>query len=136
MLKHHSILRGLGVLFVFILMVFSSVFFYAYITGGESKTLSLFAGDGVAVLQIEGAIDDSQTVLAEMKRFKEMPWVKAIVIRIDSPGGAVAPTQEIFEEILRSKSKSPLSRRWAVWRHRGGITSPRPAIESLLILAR
>src|SRR5687767_11074069 len=42
-----------------------------------------------------------------MKRFKEMPWVKAIVIRIDSPGGAVAPTQEMFEEILRSKKQKP-----------------------------
>jgi protease-4 len=107
MLKNHSILRGLGVLFVFILVVFTGVFFYAYITGGDSRALSMFAGDGVGVLQIEGAIDDSQSVLAELKRFKEMPWVKAIVVRIDSPGGAVAPTQEIFEEILRSKKQKP-----------------------------
>jgi len=107
MLKKYSLLRGLGVLFVFILVVFTAAFFYAYITGGDSKTLSMFAGDGVAVLQIEGAIDDSQTVLAELKRFKDMPWVKAVVVRIDSPGGAVAPTQEIFEEILRSKKQKP-----------------------------
>jgi protease-4 len=107
MLKSHSILRGLGVLFVFILVVFTGVFFYAYITGGDSKALSMFAGDGVGVLQIEGTIDDSQTVLAELRRLREMPWVKAIVVRIDSPGGAVAPTQEIFEEILRSKKQKP-----------------------------
>jgi protease-4 len=107
MFRNYSILRGLGVLLVLILVVFTGVFFYAYITGGDSKALSMFAGDGVAVLQIEGAIDDSQTVLAELKRFKEMPWVKAIVVRIDSPGGAVAPTQEIFEEILRSKKEKP-----------------------------
>ena len=36
-----------------------------------------------------------------------MPWVKAVVVRIDSPGGAVAPTQEIFEEIQRSKKQKP-----------------------------
>ena len=107
MSKKYSILRGLGVLLLFILVVFTGTFFYAYITGGDSKTLSMFAGDGVAVLQIEGAIDDSQTVLAELKRFKDMPWVKAVVVRIDSPGGAVAPTQEIFEEILRSKKQKP-----------------------------
>jgi protease-4 len=107
MFGNYSILRGLGVLLVLILVVFTGAFFYAYITGGDSKALSMFAGDGVAVLQIEGAIDDSQTVLAELKRFKEMPWVKAIVVRIDSPGGAVAPTQEIFEEILRSKKEKP-----------------------------
>ena len=83
MTKSFSILRGLGILFVFILVVFTGVFFYAYVTGGDSRTLALFAGDGVAVLQIEGSIDDSQTVLAEMRRFREMPWVKAIVVRID-----------------------------------------------------
>jgi protease-4 len=107
MLRNFSILRGLGVLCVLILVMFTGVFFYAYLTGGDSKALSMFAGDGVAVLQIEGAIDDSETVLAELKRFKEMPWVKAIVVRIDSPGGAVAPTQEIFQEIVRSKTEKP-----------------------------
>src|SRR5688500_20294867 len=94
MFKKYSILRGLGVILVFILVVFTGAFFYAYITGGDSKALSMFAGDGVAVLQIEGAIDDSQTVLAELKRFKDMPWVKAVVVRIDSPGGAVARRSE------------------------------------------
>jgi protease-4 len=105
--RRFSILRGLGLLFVFILVVFTGVFFYAYITGGDSRALSLFSGDGVGVLQIDGAIDDSRSVLMELKRFKEMPWVKAIVVRIDSPGGAVAPTQEIFEEIQRAKKQKP-----------------------------
>lgn len=102
-----SIWRGLGVLLVLILVVFTGMFFYAYFTGGDAKALALFSGDGVGVLQVEGAIDDSQSILAELKRLREMPWVKAIVVRIDSPGGAVAPTQEIFEEILRSKKRKP-----------------------------
>jgi len=105
--RRFSILRGLGLLFVFILVVFTGVFFFAYITGGDSRALSLFSGDGVGVLQIDGAIDDSRSVLMELKRLKEMPWVKAIVVRIDSPGGAVAPTQEIFEEIQRAKKQKP-----------------------------
>ena len=108
MARKHFILRGLGILFGLILLVFALVFFFAYSTGGDSKVLSLFSGDGVGVLQIDGAIDDPQVVLNELRRFKEMPWVKAIVVRIDSPGGAVAPTQEIFEEIQRAKKKKPL----------------------------
>ena len=103
----HSILRGLGILFVFILVVFCGTFFYAYLSGGDSKVLSLFSGDGVGVLQVEGAIDDSRFVLAELRRFRETPWIKAVVVRIDSPGGAVAPTQEIFEEIQKIKTKKP-----------------------------
>ena len=101
-------MRGLGLLSVFILVVFSGAFFYAYLTGGDAKVLSLFSGDGVGVLQIEGTIDDSRSVLAELKHFKEAPWIKVIVVRIDSPGGAVAPTQEIVEEIQRVKKKKPL----------------------------
>ena len=68
MTKKSYILRGLGLLFVFILVVFTGIFFYAYLTGGDSKALSLFSGDGVGVLQIDGAIDDSRGVLIELKR--------------------------------------------------------------------
>ncbi len=107
MARKHFILRGLGLLFGLILLVFALVFFFAYSTGGDAKVLALFSGDGVGVLQIDGAIDDPRVVLNELRRFKEMPWVKAIVVRIDSPGGAVAPTQEILEEIQRAKKKKP-----------------------------
>ncbi|HTN70245.1 MAG TPA: signal peptide peptidase SppA [Methylomirabilota bacterium] len=107
MVTNHPILKGLGFLSVFILVVFTGAFFYAYLTGGDGKVLSLFSGDGIGILQIEGAIDDSSELLIELKRFKESPWIKAVVVRIDSPGGAVAPTQEIFEEIQKTKKSKP-----------------------------
>jgi protease-4 len=108
MAKVHSIVKGLGILSGSILVLFVLVFFYAYFTGGEPRALSFLSGDGVGVLQIEGAIDDSRTVTAELKRFKEAPWIKAIVVRIDSPGGAVAPTQEIFDELEKAKKRKPV----------------------------
>ena len=108
MAKIHPIFKGLGILSGLILVLFVLVFFYAYLTGGDSKALSFLAGDGVGVLQIEGTIDDSRGVLGELKRFKEAPWIKAIVVRIDSPGGAVAPTQEIFDELQKTKKNKPL----------------------------
>jgi protease-4 len=98
----------LGILTGFILVFFVLTFFYAYLTGGDSKALSFLSGDGVGVLQIDGAIDDSRVVLSELKRFKEAPWVKAIVVRIDSPGGAVAPTQEIFDELQKTQKGKPI----------------------------
>ncbi len=107
MARKHFILRGLAIMFALALALFAGVFFFAYLTGGDAKVLALFSGDGVGVLQIEGAIDDPRTVIAELRRLREMPWVKAIVVRVDSPGGAVAPTQEIFTEIQRSKKKKP-----------------------------
>jgi protease IV len=108
MAKMHPIVKGLGILSGLVLVLFVLVFFYAYLTGGDAKVLSLFSGDGVGVLEIEGTIDDSRGVLSELKRFKEAPWIKAIIVRIDSPGGAVAPTQEIFDELQKTKKGKPL----------------------------
>lgn len=108
MSSKRPILKALGILLVFILVVFTGTFFYAYLTGGEQRALALLAGDGIGILQIEGAIDDSNEILREFKRFQESPWIKAVVVRIDTPGGAVAPTQEIFEEMQKAKKKKPL----------------------------
>jgi protease IV len=108
MANKHPILRGLGLLTVFILVVFVAAFFYAYLSGGDTRALSLLAGDGVGILQVDGAINDSRDVLTELRRFRDAPWIKAIVLRIDSPGGAVAPTQEIFAELQKVRSKKPL----------------------------
>ena len=106
--SRHPILKGLGLLGIFVLVVFAGAFFFAYLTGGESKVLSMLSNYGVGVLVIDGAIDDSRQPLSELKRYKEAPWIKAVVVRIDSPGGAVAPTQEIFEEIRKVKAKKPV----------------------------
>jgi protease IV len=108
MANKHPILRGLGLLTVFILVVFVAAFFYAYLSGGDARALSLLAGDGVGILQVDGALNDSRDVLTELRRFRDAPWIKAIVLRIDSPGGAVAPTQEIFAELQKVRSKKPL----------------------------
>jgi protease-4 len=108
MASKHPILKGLGILSLLILVFFVIVFLFAYITGGDSRTLALFSGDGIGVLEIEGTIDDSRGAVEELKRFRDAKWVRAIVVRIDSPGGAVAPTQEIFQELQKARQKKPL----------------------------
>lgn len=60
------------------------------------------AGVGVGVVEIEGTITDARTVLENIRRFREDEDIKAIVIRIDSPGGAVGPSQEIYREIRKT----------------------------------
>jgi protease-4 len=106
--SRHPILRGLGLLGVFILVIFAGAFFFAYFTGGDARVLSMFASDGVGVLLIDGAIDDSRQPVSELKRLREAAWIKAVVVRIDSPGGGVAPTQEIFEAIRKFKGQKPV----------------------------
>ena len=120
----HFILRGLGILFALVLLLFTAIFFFAYLTGGDSKVLALFSGDGVGVLQIDGAIDDSRVVLAELRRFREMPWVKAVVVRVDSPGGAVHARQ------TRSSISTPQRARSMAASRRVQPDSPNPDVAS------
>ncbi len=67
--------------------------------------LDLSTDDRIALIRVEGVILDSQTTIGELKRFSENPSVKAIVIRIDSPGGGVVPSQEIYNAVKRVRSK-------------------------------
>ncbi|HBR21714.1 MAG TPA: signal peptide peptidase SppA [Nitrospiraceae bacterium] len=62
-------------------------------------------GERLALLRIEGPILDSRDVIDELKTYVKDPSIKAIVLRIDSPGGAVAPSQEIYEEIRKAVTK-------------------------------
>lgn len=68
--------------------------------------LDLSSGDRIAVVRVEGVIMDSQVTVGELKRFSENPSVKAIVLRIDSPGGGVVPSQEIYDAIRQVRSKT------------------------------
>ncbi len=61
-----------------------------------------FGGDAVGVVEIEGAIADARDIIENLRRFREDEDIKAIVIRIDSPGGAVGPSQEIYREIRKT----------------------------------
>jgi len=59
-------------------------------------------GDKVGVIEVKGVIADSKRVIRQIKDFRENDSIKAIVIRIDSPGGAVGPSQEIYTEIRKT----------------------------------
>src|SRR5512147_2090108 len=68
--------------------------------------LDLSMEDRIALIRVEGVILDSQSTVMELKRFAENPSVKAIVLRIDSPGGGVVPSQEIYDAVQRVRNKN------------------------------
>ena len=59
----------------------------------------------IGVIPINGAIVNAQPVIAEIIRFRKDRAIKAIIVRIDSPGGGVGPSQEIYEELKRTRKK-------------------------------
>ncbi len=58
-------------------------------------------GEKVGVVEIKGLIADSRTVLKQLDRFKQDQGIKAVVLRVNSPGGAVGPAQEILREVAK-----------------------------------
>jgi protease-4 len=59
-------------------------------------------GSRIALVRIEGPILDSRNIVEEIKEHTKDHSIKAIILRIDSPGGAVAPSQEIYEEVKKA----------------------------------
>jgi protease-4 len=59
----------------------------------------------VALIRIEGPILDSKDAVDEIKEYGKDTAIKAIILRIDSPGGAVAPSQEIYSEVKKAAAK-------------------------------
>ncbi len=68
--------------------------------------LDLSLEDRIALIRVEGVILDAQPTVGELKKFGDSPSVKAIVLRIDSPGGGVVPSQEIYDAVKRVRNKS------------------------------
>lgn len=62
----------------------------------------------VAVIDINGVIITANNFLKELKEITERPNVKAIVVRINSPGGIVAPSQEMYEALKKADEKIPV----------------------------
>jgi protease-4 len=68
---------------------------------GEGSSGGALFGPRVAIVELEGIITDVDELVRELKAHRENPAVRAVVIRINSPGGVVGPTQELHDAILR-----------------------------------
>lgn len=63
------------------------------------------SGNRVALIKLTGVIYDSEATIKRLKRFGDDDRIKAIVVRVDSPGGGVAASQEIYQEIKRLREE-------------------------------
>lgn len=93
-------LRGLWLaVWVAVLLVFGATDTQAY----WDPTEFLGLGDKVGVVEVTGVLTTSTPILKQLKTFREDDNIKAIVLRVDSPGGVVGPSQEIMKEVARTK---------------------------------
>ncbi len=103
-----------GLIFGGIFLVFFGFLLLAYsAVRGESPHIG--SGPRIGIVEVKGGIGmggeggvDSERVLRSLRRFERDDGIKAIVVRIDSPGGSVGPSQEIFDEVKKVSEKKPV----------------------------
>jgi protease-4 len=71
-----------------------------FLFGKKDSTFEF--GDKVGVVEIQGVISDAKPIVSQLKKFRKNEDIKAIVLRIDSPGGGVGPSQEIYSEVKKT----------------------------------
>ncbi len=86
-------------------IVILSVIVLAIIVSVIARRLQGPSGDRIGVVEIEGVISGSKDVMDNIVEFKEDPSIKGVILRINSPGGGVGPTQEIYREVVKLKEK-------------------------------
>ncbi len=92
-----------GCLLLFVAMTIASVAL-AYWARGTTPTWSLH--NTIGVVAIEGEIWESRSIVEQLEDYRDDSRVEAIIVRIDSPGGAIVPSQEIYSAILELREES------------------------------
>jgi protease-4 len=96
---------------IFAVLILGSMTIFSFGSYFLSKNLlsEQFDKQGnVGVVEITGIISSSKKVVKQIKDFRENDSIKAIIVRINSPGGGIGPSQEIYTEVMRTREKKPI----------------------------
>jgi protease IV len=103
-MRKHPVVLGIFLLALTGILFSLFIFIIARFTSDRSaSSFSLKAKVGVVVLS--GIITDAKPVLENLDKFSKDDTIKAVILRIDSPGGAVAPSQEIYDRVISLKKE-------------------------------
>src|SRR5580700_3703822 len=97
------IVIGGGAFFLFVLAVFSLV--YLTLHAGSNEAAFSGFGDRIGVVDLDGVILSPHPVVDQLKKFGDDSSIKAIIVHVNSPGGGVAASEEIYREVKRIRSE-------------------------------
>jgi protease-4 len=103
--RKRSVFLAGSVLILLVIVLLGSIAWFSYLRGRDS---GLVFGDKVAVVEIKGVVADAEPTIENLTNFTKDDSVKALVLRIESPGGGVSPSQELYEEVRRTVQKKPV----------------------------
>lgn len=104
--QRRAVGRGLKILGVFLFVFVLTAWLLSSFEGGVGGGSPWSAA--VGVIEIKGVIDDDEETIEAIQRFAKSDHIRAVILRVESPGGAVTPSQEIYRELLRLREKKPL----------------------------
>lgn len=95
-----------SILLSVVLLFAVSVRIAKMLMGGADKSWS--SGEGIGLVEVKGMILDSKETIRQLRYYLKQDKIKAVVLRVDSPGGIVAPSQEIYEEVKKFAAKKKI----------------------------
>ncbi|HVI07679.1 MAG TPA: signal peptide peptidase SppA [Candidatus Binatia bacterium] len=98
------ILIGGGAFFLFVLAIFSLLYLTLHAGTSDASGFGGF-GDRIGVVDLDGVILSPEPVVGELKRFGDDSSIKAIILHVNSPGGGVAASEEIYREVKRLREE-------------------------------
>ncbi len=98
----------IGIVGALLVLALAGAFFFYFlwmtVTQESSESVSVTgSGQKVALIELRGPILESESIVKQFKKFRERRDVKAIVFRVESPGGGVVASQEIYEEVKKTR---------------------------------
>ncbi len=96
----------LGILAVVVLFFgFMTIFTLSWLFSEPYDESTSTSGQKVAVVELNEPILSSEDIVRQFKKYRENKSVKSIVFRVNSPGGSVAASQEIYEEVKKTRNE-------------------------------
>ena len=97
------VLAGIGTVFVLFLLFWGTILFFIF-QGDNDEDYSSGTGGTLAVVELKEEILSSESIVRQFKKYRQNSSVKGIVFRVDSPGGGVSASQEIYEEVKKTRA--------------------------------
>ncbi len=107
-IKYFFTFIGATVTILFLLFVMATVALILKFNGKDLTSIGIKSEHAVAVVELTGEIMTSEKFTSDLKKQIDDPKVKGIVVKIDSPGGAVGASEEIYRAIKEGTEKKPI----------------------------
>src|SRR5262245_32861008 len=103
MARRHPVLRRMAIFVVVVAGIAAVAVGLAALSGTPLAERFTF-GKTIAVVDVRGVISDAADTVDILDRLRQQDTAVGVVLRIESPGGAVAPSQEIYDAVLRLRA--------------------------------